>query len=442
MTWCKELEEALTVLEHDVAGPDREEDDGSFQRLRRDVTDVISQHPVLTELLPTSDQWHLYSLSSGYPYNTEKLESALTDHVLRAARESGIATASRTCEAFLNGVAETCLPGFDITLFAGLDLSERWDIAPGQYAVPYPMARRQFARPRGCFPDLSFFGLDHEVLKNTTALVTELRWGPAIADANRKLTDPDPMKIELANDRAPRLVVALLSVVLGRSLPVVASTFKSALWIDDFLDRVGGGGTSYDPEGRIGSIDRSAVSVEDKATAERAIGDWDSFAKLERETLALAIARLSTSLSRRSSWAIPNLAVDDRVLDVSIALEILYSLDSLEITHKLSTRAGWYLGIGADDRLRIRKLVTDFYGLRSDVIHGGRGRKKARKRISGNLKRELQGEAYGIARATVLEHLKRGCMPDDRQWNEIVMDYVPPTKTSPSTRTSKTAPLP
>ena len=133
--------------------------------------------------------------------------------------------------------------------------------------------------------------------------------------------------------------------------------------------------------------------------------------------------------------AIPNLAVDDRVLDVSIALEILYSLDSLEITHKLSTRAGWYLGSGSDDRLRIRKLVTDFYGLRSGVVHGGRGRKKGQKRMSGNPKLELQGEAYDIARATVLEHLKRGCMPDDRQWNEIVMDYVPPAKALSSTRT-------
>ncbi len=32
------------------------------------------------ELLPTSDQWHLWPLSSGYPYRTEELESALPDH--------------------------------------------------------------------------------------------------------------------------------------------------------------------------------------------------------------------------------------------------------------------------------------------------------------------------------------------------------------------------
>ena len=218
MTWQKELQDALAALKRHESDRDREEQDGSVERLRRDANDVISQHPVLAELLPTSDQWHLYSLSSGYPYNTEQLKSALTDHVLRAVEESGVAAASRRCEAFLRGAAETCLPGFDITLFAGLDLSERWDIAPGQYLVPYQTAQRQFARPRARFPQLSFIGFDTDVLNNTTALVTELRWGPAITDANRKLTDPDPMKIELAYDRAPLLAVALL----GRARPPVA----------------------------------------------------------------------------------------------------------------------------------------------------------------------------------------------------------------------------
>ena len=426
MTWQEELEEALAAAISSIPGPDRAENDDPVEPLRLQVTDVISRHPILAELLPTSDHWHLNSLSGGYPYNTEKLKLALTGHVLHAARETGIATASRACEAILNGAAETCLPGFDFTFFAGLDLTERWDIAPGQYAVPYSAIQRQFARPRARFPDPVLSGLDPKGEKNIAALVTELRWGPAITDANRKLTDPDPMKIELANDRAPLLFVALLSVVLGRSLPVVASTFRSAPWIDDFLDRVGGGGTYYDPEGRIGSTAGTTLASEHKALAERAIRDWDSFAKADQDTLALAIARLSTSVSRRGSWAMPNLAIDDGILDVSIALEILYSLDSSEITHKLSTRAGWYVGSSEDQRLCIRKCISDFYGLRSGIIHGRRRGKKDRERASKDRKRELQVKAYDIAKATVLEHLQRGHMPGDRQWNEIVMGRVAP----------------
>ena len=255
------------------------------------------------------------------------------------------------------------------------------------------------------------FELDPKGEKKITALVTELRWGPAITDANRKLTDPDPMKIELANDRAPLLVVALLSVVLGRSLPVIASAIRPAPWIDDFLDRVGGSGTYFDREGGIGSTDSNTVSAEDKAAAERAIRNWDLFAKSDRETLAIAIARLSTSLSRRGSWAMPNLAIDDGILDVSIALEILYRLDSSEITHKLSTRAGWYVGSSEDQRLRTRKYISDFYGLRSGIIHGRRRGKKDQERASQDRKRALQVNTYDIAKATVLEHLKRGRGP-------------------------------
>ena len=427
MTWQNELEEALAALISAMAEPDRKEKDSAVECLRLQVTDVISRHQILTELLPTSDHWHLHSLSVGYPYNTEKLKFALTDHVLHAARETGIATASRACEAFLSGAAETCLPGFDLTFFAGLDLTERWDIAPGQYAAPYPTIQRQFARPRARFPNPMLFDLDPKGEKKITALVTELRWGPAITDANRKLTDPDPMKIELANDRAPLLVVALLSVVLGRSLPVIASAIRPAPWIDDFLDRVGGSGTYFDREGGIGSTDSNTVSAEDKAAAERAIRNWDLFAKSDRETLAIAIARLSTSLSRRGSWAMPNLAIDDGILDVSIALEILYRLDSSEITHKLSTRAGWYVGSSEDQRLRTRKYISDFYGLRSGIIHGRRRGKKDQERASQDRKRALQVNTYDIAKATVLEHLKRDTCPMTSNGMKSSWVACPPT---------------
>ena len=67
--------------------------------------------------------------------------------------------------------------------------------------------------------------------------------------------------------------------------------------------------------------------------------------------------------------------------------------------------------------------------------------REAKLWLSRNQKRELQGEVYDIARATVLEHLKRGCMPDDRQWNIIFLDYVPTTKAPPFTKTPKTDPF-
>ena len=69
--------------------------------------------------------------------------------------------------------------------------------------------------------------------------------------------------------------------------------------------------------------------------------------------------------------------------------------------------------------------TSDFYGLRSGIIHGRRRGNKDPERASQDRKRALQVKTYDIAKATVLEHLKRGHMPGDQQWNEIVMGRVP-----------------
>ena len=419
MAWREELEEALTALISSKAGSAGQEENADTERLRRHATGILSSHPALRELLPTSDSWHLHSLGSGYPCNTEKLKSDLIDHVLLIARETGVETAARTCEEYLKCAAEPRLPGFELTFIVGLKLTTRWDIVPGLYVVPYPSLQQQFRRRRLRFPDTFLSGLDPSSKKNITVLVSELRWGPAITSANRSLSDSDPVTITLDFNHNPFLLIALLSVVLGRPLRVVANALRAAPWIDDFLDKPGGGGANFDPEGRINSSNSKPVSAEDKGVAEQAVRAWDSSEKADRGKLSLPVARLSSSLSRGSSWAIPNLAAEDRVLDISIALEILYGLDAAEITYKLSTRAGWYLGSTAEDRLRIRKTISDFYGLRSAIIHGRKPGKSDR-----NL--EIHNETYNIAKDTLLKHLARGYRPDDGQWNEIVMGHVSP----------------
>ena len=257
-------------------------------------------------------------------------------------------------------------------------------------------------------------------------MVSELRWGPAITSANRSLSDPDPFTVTLDFNHNPLLLIALLSVVLGRPLPIVANALRADPWIDDFLDLgVGGGGSYFDPEGRIDYSNSHPVSAENRGVAEQAVRDWGSSAEATRKTLVLSVTRLSTSLSRASSWAMPNLAAQDKVLDISIALEILYELDVGEITHKLSTRAGWYLGSTADERLRIRQTISDFYGFRSATIHGGNPEETDRRL-------EIRNKTYDIARKTLLKHLAREHMPGKQQWNEIVMGHVSPDTFQPA----------
>ena len=48
MTWQNELERALAALISSMAEPDRKENDSAVERLRLQVTDVISRHQILT----------------------------------------------------------------------------------------------------------------------------------------------------------------------------------------------------------------------------------------------------------------------------------------------------------------------------------------------------------------------------------------------------------
>ena len=310
------------------------------------------------------------------------------------------------------------LPGYGLTFFRGLGLTQRWDIAPGLYALPFPMLKRQLKRQVQRTSDQLLYRIDSGQEHSVAVLVSELRWGPVIASIEgRTFSDPDPVQMTLVFDHNPLLLIALMAVSLRRPLWILLNSFRAEPWVEDFLNVEGGGGTSFPSPLQLEPRTFPEADPEAVETTERAFRQWNRLPSADRAVLALSITRLSQSLSRTGM-----LAEQDRVLDVSIALEILYRLDHQEITYKLSTRAGWYLGNELDDRAQIRKDIANFYGLRSQIIHGGnakRGRK--RKRPSPKDQQHTRERAYQIARSTLLRHLERGRVPAERDWSNIVM---------------------
>ena len=136
------------------------------------------------------------------------------------------------------------------------------------------------------------------------------------------------------------------------------------------------------------------------------IHDWRKYPG-DRKLLGLAIRRLATSRSRAGGFG-----TEDRILDTAIALETMYDLDGSEITYKLETRAGYFLGKDLKERMEIFRKVKGFYDARSAVVHGPRGRGR---RISLE---EAFADGYGIARGTLLKLLHDGNVPD---WNSLIM---------------------
>ena len=100
-------------------------------------------------------------------------------------------------------------------------------------------------------------------------------------------------------------------------------------------------------------------------------GDVDAFLKLARgwhvyldrpDAMNLAIRRLAASFSRPGG----RFGQEDRVLDVAIALEVLYGGTT---GHKLAQRAAALLGGSATEQKHRYDQAKGFYDLRSSIVH-------------------------------------------------------------------------
>ena len=96
---------------------------------------------------------------------------------------------------------------------------------------------------------------------------------------------------------------------------------------------------------------------------------WELVPELQRRVdddsrFRIAVNRWSQSRLREAS-------LEDRAVDLRIATESLY-LDSSggELSFRLALTGARHIGVGLEDRRRIRKALADFYGVSSRVIHG------------------------------------------------------------------------
>ena len=77
------------------------------------------------------------------------------------------------------------------------------------------------------------------------------------------------------------------------------------------------------------------------------------------------VVRLAEAASRSG-----NFAIDDRILDLAIALERMYSLSGGRISEQLRTRAAHFLESATDRYDQTCEDVKYFYNVRSAIIHG------------------------------------------------------------------------
>ena len=141
--------------------------------------------------------------------------------------------------------------------------------------------------------------------------------------------------------------------------------------------------------------------------------DQDELARL-LEALRKTDRKIRIAVERWSRSKHPVARLEDRYIDLRIALELLYLKDfanehSGELRFRLSLIGAWHLGKDLDERRSIRKTLRDAYDTASKAVHLGEPPRTESMNLS---------EAQDLCRRGLLKLLLKG-PPDD--WGDLTV---------------------
>lgn len=346
------------------------------------------------------------------PFNEVKhLKSELWDRFDSIVKRSGLTEAVDVLKKTKSALEEGKPPGYGIVFFAGLKLENRWDIAPGLFLIPYEetwgycgeLLKHSvevvlFDQPG--HPTIERYFFQRE---NVVVLMKELQWDSLISEG------------QFVDQADLRFHIEIMETVVDRGLLIVGETKTPAIWTEELISPGVSKGVFHDPgTHKINFVIGEELTVNVKQEIVQTFNAITRLAVSDRNIVSLAIRRYSNALSRSGRFR-----QEDCILDIAIALEIVYGLDKGELTHKLSARAGWYLGKDYEERNQIRDKIKRFYKLRSCIVHG---RKTSRdcKKVMLELT-VLYNQTRKVVRQTILKHIDEGNIPREDNWNKIAM---------------------
>ena len=375
---------------------------------------ILREHPLLRPGLSGSGKREgIGFMLATYDWFHVELKSLVSHLAKRAMQDSG-EQAAQLLHRYLTAGADTNLPAYEITLLHGLRLARRFDLGCEAYLAPYEDAKATYD-----LPDESEKWLNDSKRSprpvSTTVLVRGLRWGPGVAPppddgdfSNKsrracapkvKYRFPGDYETDLA-DRLPddgKVLVDLLSIATRRPLISHASFVRVAQWVEDLDPNFAFGSRSTFPYLSDISPKEHQLCSHDAATFAALASHWCIY-RGQRDVIDLAIRRLAASFARVGG----PFSTEDRILDVSIALEIMYGPIKQKLAQELSARAKRLLGQDSDQRDWISNTVKSFYVVRSAIVHGKRKIKGGRDAIDKALE-----DGRDLACLTLAELLSR-----------------------------------
>ena len=346
---------------------------------------------------------------------------SLVSHLAKCAMKDSGEQAAQLLHRYLTTGAEANLPAYEITLLHGLKLDQRFDLGNEAYLAPYADAKATYA-----LPDEPEKWLDNSNRSNrpvsTTAFVRGLRWGPGVAPPpdsgdfstshscipTVKYRFPGDYEIDLADQFSDdsKVLVDLLSIATRTPLVSHTSFVRVAQWIEELDPNFAGSFRNSSAYLSAAVPKEHPFSQQEAAAFASLASRWCTY-RGQRDVIDLAIRRLAASFARVGG----PFSAEDRILDVSIALEIMYGPIKQKLAQELSARAKRLLGQDSDQRDWISSTVKSFYVVRSAIVHGKKKIKGGRDAIDKALE-----DGRDLACLTLAELLSRGPV---RDWDKM-----------------------
>ena len=378
---------------------------GPFYCALKAVEKLLREQPVLNRTLGTSDsnEFRVFTPNiRGLPINLIQVKAGL----MNCATKSNFDDAASKLQELLTSGEKRRLKGYHISIFRGLRLDDEMELSDGISIAPFEKIK-EFIVPSF----LESVVWDFNRFRQTGPLGVILKpfqWGPLILPSNANPERDIPWAEGFHKDA--EIIVDLLSIAHGAPMVTIMSIHDCVdpqIWNIFGVPFPGGGISQYGGVPILDSAGNTPLSMGKFSEVK------DAFYRLKHQNNDLkkyksVIPRLSSSLLRKG-----RLRSEDKILDVAIALELMYEPDSPEVTYKLAMRASSFLEDDPQKRLDIFNKIKAFYSARSSVVHS--------KKTSGAKNKDISEQfdnGFDLARRTLFKLLQSGSPSD---WNEFVL---------------------